>query len=231
MLPSSPSRQRLLSVHPERYQGFDPTFARGIILYTCGDSLEMYRTNVVAVFGRWRPRHAQKCLGGSGSTPHGFGHRLDRHIETRGRPHGHGGRRRSSSSSNTPHLMVSSTGRSVKAHGSPHGPSGAVHIELTSHGPRPCPAHQTFRGWAAARPGPSHFNFSRPRPGPSHFQFLSARLGPSNFPNYRHGPARPITFSNVSDRPGPARHNFQIGPAWPGAARPRQTAHDKPWFI
>ena len=31
MLPASPRRQGVSSVHPQRYQGFDPTFAQGVI--------------------------------------------------------------------------------------------------------------------------------------------------------------------------------------------------------
>ena len=131
-----------------------------------------------------------------------MGHGLGRPVKTRGRPHGHG-ERRSSSSSSTPHLMGSGPGRPVKTHGPPHGPGGAAHREPTSHGPRPGPAHQNFRGWAAARPSPSHFQISRP------------------------GPARPINFSKVSARPGPS--HFQK--SRPGPARPRQTAHDKPCFL
>ena len=33
MLPASPRRQGVSSVHPQRCQGFDPTFSQGIILY------------------------------------------------------------------------------------------------------------------------------------------------------------------------------------------------------
>ena len=33
MLPASPRRQEVSSVHPQRYQGFHMTFAQGIILY------------------------------------------------------------------------------------------------------------------------------------------------------------------------------------------------------
>ena len=50
MLPASPRRQGVSSVHPQRYQGFNPTFSQGIILYyTRGDLPEMHRANV-AVF-------------------------------------------------------------------------------------------------------------------------------------------------------------------------------------
>ena len=124
-----------------------------------------------------------------------MGHDPGQPVKTRGRPHGQGGRRRSSSSS-TPHLMGSGPGRPVKTYRPPHGPGGAAHIEPTSHGPRPGPAYQISRGWAATRPGPSIF------------QFFTARPGPSDFQKSRPGPAHHI-FKSL----GPARHNFQIDPA------------------
>ena len=148
-----------------------------------------------------------------------MGHGPGRPVKTCGRPHGHGGRR-SSRSSCTPHLMGSGPGRPVKTHGPPHGPGGAAHIEPTSHGPRPGPArpiifsedgprpslvHQNFRGWAAARPSPSHFQIFTARPGPDHQLFKSlgpAQLGPSQFQKCPPGPARPITIFR-SARPGP----------------------------
>ena len=133
-------------------------------------------------------------------------------VKTCGRPHGYGGRR--SCISNTPHLMGSGPGRPVKTHEPPHGPGGAAPMEPTSHWPRPDPAYQISRGWAAARRGPS--NFQRMGRGPTQ---------PITFSKF-HGPARPIIFSKVSarpgpshfqkSRPGPARHNFQIGPALSG---------------
>ena len=163
-------------------------------------------------------RHTQKSRSCSSNTPHPMGHGPGQPVKTRGRPHGHGGRRRSSSSS-TPHLMGSGPGRPVKTHGPPHGPGRAAHIEPTSHGPRPGPAHQIFREWAAAQPSPLQISEGGPRPGPAHHIF-TARPGPSHFQQSRPGPAhqisnslgpaQPITFSKVS-------------------ARPRQTAHDKPW--
>ena len=70
-----------------------------------------------------------------------------------------------------------------------------------------------------------------PRPGPAHHTFKLSRPGP----------ARPIKFSKVSARPGPAHHIFKrLGPVRPGPsqfsdrpglARPKQTAHGKPWDI
>ena len=73
-----------------------------------------------------------------------------------------------------PRLMGSDPGRPVKTHGPPHGPGEAAHIEPTSHGPRPGPAHQFCIGRAAARPGPSNF---RGRAAARH--------------NFQIGPARP----------------------------------------
>ena len=96
-------------------------------------------------------------------------------------------------------------------------------INFREDGPRPCPAHQFFRGRVAARPGPS--KFQRMGRGPAQTITISifhgpARPGPSIFQKSRPGPARPITFSKVSARLGPARHDFSDRP---GPARPRQT--------
>ena len=41
-------------------------------------------------------------------------------------------------------------------------------VKFSEDGPRPGPAHQFFRGWAAARPSPSHFQRFTARPGPAH---------------------------------------------------------------
>ena len=57
-----------------------------------------------------------------------------------------------------------------------------------SDGPRLGPAHHIFRGWAAARPGPSNSNFSRP--------------GPVHDILYFSGPAWPMTFAARSMRYG-----------------------------
>ena len=81
----------------------------------------------------------------SSSTPHLMGHGPGLPVTTRGQSHGHVGRRCSSSSS-TSHLMGSGPGRPVKTHGPPRGSGGAAHIEPTSYGPRPGPAHQVSRG-------------------------------------------------------------------------------------
>ena len=94
--------------------------------------------------------------------------------------------------------------------------------------------------WAAARPGPSNFqrmgrsparpitiseDWPRPYPADHICKFL--RLGPARphhiFQTSRPGPARPITHTKVSARPGPSQFSDR-----PGPARPRQTAHDKP---
>ena len=146
-----------------------------------------------------------------------MGHGPGRPVKTRGRPRGHGGLRRSSSSSSTPHLMRSGPGRPVKTHGPSQGPGGAAHVEPTSHGPRPGPAHRISRGWAG--PGPAHQIFrgwAAARPGPSKFQRMGrgstqpitlsifrgmARPGPSSKVS-----ARPVTFFR-SARPGPAQTN------------------------
>ena len=67
-----------------------------IILYARGELLEMHRTNV-AVLGGSRLRNTRICRSCSSSTPHLTGHGPGRHVKTRGRPHGHGGRHGSSS--------------------------------------------------------------------------------------------------------------------------------------
>ena len=94
-----------------------------------------------------------------------MGHSPGRPVKTRGRPHGHGGRRSSTSSSGTPHLMGSGPGRLVKT----HGPGGAARIEPTSHGPRPSPSN--FGGMGRGKAGPIKFSEDGPRPGPAH-QFV-----------------------------------------------------------
>ena len=74
---------------------------------------------------------------------------------------------------------------------------------------------------------PIKFSEFGPRPGPAHHIFNFSRLGP----------ARPIKFSKVLARLGPAhhifkslgpaRHNFQIGPAWPGPDKRPMTSPAK----
>ena len=135
-------------------------------------------------------------------------------VKTCGRPHGYGGRR--SCISNTPHLMGSGPGRPVKTHEPPHGPGGAAPMEPTSHWPRPDPAYQISRGWAAARRGPS--NFQRMGRGPTQ---------PVTFSNFP-GPARPFNFSKVSARSGPAHHTLKsLGPARPGPDKRPMTSPGK----
>ena len=114
--------------------------------------------------------------------------------------------------------MGSGPGRPVKPHGPPHGPGGAAHVEPTSHGPRPGPAYQISRGWAAARPGPS--NFQRMGRGPAQpIKFQRMGRGPTQpitFSNF-HGPARPGPSNFQKSRPGPAHHIFKsFGSARPG---------------
>ena len=66
-------------------------------------------------------------------------------------------------------------------------------ITFLYDGPGSGPARQFLRGWAAARPDPSIFQ--RIGRGPAQ---------PITLSNI-YGPARPIIFSKVSARPGPAR--------------------------
>ena len=135
--------------------------------------------------------------------------------------------------------MSSGPGWPVKTDGSPQGPGGVAHIDPTSHGPWPGPAHQLSRGWAATGAGPSIFQ--RMCRGPAHHfhtGWAAARHGPSKLQrmgrdptkpitlNQFYGPVRSIKFRNVlarfahdclkrfgRARPGPASHNPQIGPA------------------
>ena len=142
------------------------------------------------------PRHTKIIRSCSSGTPHLMDHGSGRPVETRGRPHDHGGRR-SSSRNSTPHLMGSGPGRPVSTHGPLDRPGRAAHIEPTSHGPRPGPIHQIARGWAAARLSQSHFHFYTARPGPVHH--IIKRLGLarprlSHFRKSRPDPARPVTI-------------------------------------
>ena len=77
--------------------------------------------------------------------------------------------------------------------------------------------------WAAVRAGPSkhmgRLMGRAERPYRAHISWAAARPGPSNFERMGrgptqpitflifHGPARPINFSKVSARPGPAQAN------------------------
>ena len=148
-----------------------------------------------------------------------MGHGPGRPVKIRGWPHGLGGRR-SISSSSTPHLMGSGPGRPVKTHRPPHGPGGAAHLEPKSYGPRPGTAYQIWRGWAAARPGPSIFQrMGRGPARPIKIPEDGPRPDPADhvFKFSRPGPARSIKFSKVSARPGPSHfETFRPGPARPG---------------
>ena len=115
-------------------------------------------------------------------------------------------------SGTTPHVMCNGPARPVKTRGPLHGPGGEAHIEPTSHGPRPGPAHHFFRGWGAARPSPPRFQFLTARPGLAHLIFQTLV------------PARPIKSLKFLARPGLAPHiKKNLGSAPPG-----QMAHDKP---
>ena len=57
-------------------------------------------------------------------------------------------------------------------------PGPARPIDFSYDGPRPSPAHQFFRGQAAAWPSPSHFQISTARP--IRFSNISAWSGPAN---------------------------------------------------
>ena len=86
------------------------------------------------------------------------------------------------------------------------GPRPVPHHKNSSHGPWPCSTRKISNWWAAARPGPSHFEICRPAP---------AR--PIKVSSSRAGPARSNTFSTLWARPGRTHHIFKIiGRAWPG---------------
>ena len=177
---------------------------------------------------------------------------MGRPVKTRGRPHRHGGRR-SSSSSSTQHLMGSGPGRPGQNTwaASWAGRSVPYRSHLLLPAARPGPSNFEWMSRSPARPikisedGPrldptSHFQLFPARLGPAYQCFTrlgSARRGPSqalarpdtarqNLSKSRAGPARLITFSNVSAWPGPSQF-----PDWPGLARPRQTAPDQPGRI
>ena len=81
-------------------------------------------------------------------------------------------------------------------------------LKFGEDGPRIGPAHQRFRGWAAARSGPLKYQTMGRRPA----QLIIS--------SYCHGPAQPGPSVFQKSQPGPASHNFQIGPAQ--ANGPRQ---------
>ena len=118
-------------------------------------------------------------------------------AKTHWRPHGHGGR--SSSSSSTPHLTGNDPGRPVKHMG-----------RLMGRAVRPIQSpHLMGRG--PARPikfredGPSNFErMGRGPTQPTHFRILTARSGRVHHFFKSLGQARPGP-SQFSDRPSPAR--------------------------
>ena len=140
MLPASPRRQEVSSVHPQRYQGFDSTFAQGIILYYIPGTPE-------AICQKCIVRTGQLFLADSGSgTPKKLVVvAVVHHISwATGRvgPSKHVGGLMGMVDvvvlvNSTPHLMSSGPGRPVKTHGPPNVPGGAAHIEPTSNGPQP----------------------------------------------------------------------------------------------
>ena len=88
MLPSSMRRQGVSSVHPQRYQGLDPTFARGtyhIILYLVHPRrFARNSSHERSCFWWKRPRLIQKNRSCSSSTPHIMGRSPGRPVRTRG---------------------------------------------------------------------------------------------------------------------------------------------------
>ena len=162
------------SVHPQRCQGFDPTFAQNVILYYTPAAICqkcIVRTYLFLADNDPDTQNSRCC---SISTQHLMGHGPGRPVQTFGRPHGHGECRRSSSST-TPDLLGSGPNLPVKTHGPPHEPGVAAHIEPASHGPRPGPAHQFFKRLGPVRPGPSHFQTFWPGPARPVTIFRSAR--------------------------------------------------------
>ena len=114
--------------------------------------------------------------------------------------------------------MGSVPDRPVNVHWPIHGPGGGAHIEPTSQGPQPDPAHQ----FQEDGPGPIRrikFSEDGSRTGPTHGKFRdwpAARPSLSHFHFFRSGPARFITFSKGSTRPGLVRRKCRIGPVRPG---------------
>ena len=157
-----------------------PTFAQGIA--------KSYEPSCF----RWITTQAHpKSLSCSGSTPRLMGHGPGRPVKTRGRLHGHG-ERSSSSSGSTPHLMGSGPGpskhmgrlmgRAERPIQSPHlmgrGPTRPIIFQRMGRGP----ARPINFSKVSARPGPLHFQKSRPGPTRPVTIFRSARPGPDNGP-------------------------------------------------
>ena len=85
----------------------------------------------------------------------------------------------------------------------PHALGGVAHLEPTSHGSRPGPAHRILD--AGPRPGRPIIILKFHGPARHGFEIIGpARLGRSRFQTTRPGPARPIIIFR-SARPGPAR--------------------------
>ena len=172
MLPASARRQGVLSVHPQRYQGFDPIFVQDILYYAperrrFARNASYERSCFWQITTQPHPKklivfavvHIPWATARAGPTKHvgGLMGTVDvvvvaaavRHISwaaVRAGPPKHMGR-----------LM----GRAVRPIESPHlmGRGPAWLIQFREDGPRLGPAHQFFRGWAADRPSPSHFHF------------------------------------------------------------------------
>ena len=210
MLPASPRRPGVSSVHPQRHQGFDPTFAQSIILFCCTPE-EICKKYIV---------RTQRFLADNDpGTPKKVAVvAVVHHISwatTRASPSKHVG----GLMGKVDVVVVVAVVHHISWAAVRAGPlkhmdrlMGRVErpmlSEPTSHGPRPGPAHQISRGWAAARPGPSKFQRMGHGPArPITFSIFHgpARPGPSIFPKSRPGPARAITFSKVSTRSGPAQ--------------------------
>ena len=100
-------------------------------------------------------------------------------VKTHEPPHGQD--RCRSSSSIVHHIMGRGPDRPMKTRGPHHGQGGAAHIEPTSHGPRPGPAHHIFEVSRLSPARPIKFKKNSARPGPAHHNFQNglARPGPS----------------------------------------------------
>ena len=77
---------------------------------------------------------------------------------------------------------------------------------------RPGPVHQIFRGWAATRRSPSHFQKLTARLGPAH-HFFRTSLGPARPGLVHHMAARPMRHGLYMGRPDNYVHGLAHGPA------------------
>ena len=91
-----------------------------------------------------------------------------------------------------------------------HGPARPV--KLSEDRPRPGPVHQIFRGWAATRRSPSHFQKLTARLGPAH-HFFRTSLGPARPGLVHHMAARPMRHGLYMGRPDNYVHGLAHGPA------------------